>query len=177
MLWKWEHVTAIHKCSIPTSLNDLRNISCTLLVSKVMESFVLNRAMTEVKIKRNQYGGVKGCGSAHMLVDVWQTICGDLEDCRAACLLTSIDYAKAFNRLSFQHCLTSFADCGASSQTIRLISTFLTNRTMAVRVGEAWSRPRPVHGGVPQGSILGFFSVQRGGGWVSGRLFRHRARP
>ena len=28
---------------------------------------------------------------------------------------------------------------------------------MSVRVGESWSAPRPVHGGVPQGSILGVF--------------------
>ena len=28
---------------------------------------------------------------------------------------------------------------------------------MTVRVGEYWSDPRPVYGGVPQGSLLGVF--------------------
>ena len=51
--------------------------------------------------------------------------------------MTSIDYAKAFNRMSFQGCLT--------------------NRTMTVKVGNTMSIPRPVHGGCPQGSILGVF--------------------
>ena len=72
-------------------------------------------------------------------------------------MITSIDYAKAFNRLSFQHCLSAFARKGASSQILRIIATFLSNRTMAVRVGTSWSDKKPVTGGCPQGSILGFF--------------------
>ena len=79
----------------------------------------------------------------------------DLEDYRAGSLITSIDYAKAFNRLSFQECLKAFASKGASTELLALVATFLINRTMLVRVGESWSAPRPVHGGVPQGSILG----------------------
>ena len=67
----------------------------------------------------------------------------------------SIDYAKAFNHLSYQECLVAMAKKGASSEVISLVSTFLTNRTMTVRVQESWSDPFPVHGGVPQGSILG----------------------
>ena len=51
--------------------------------------------------------------------------------------------------------LEGFASKGASSELLALVATFLTNRTMTVRVGESWSAPRPVHGGVPQGSILG----------------------
>ena len=130
--WKKEHVSVIPKCSVPSSLHDLRNISCTLLVSKVLESYVLGWAMEEVKIKRNQYGGVKGCGPAHLMIEVWQGVCEDLEDSRAATLLTSVDYAKAFNRVSFQHCLRSFASHGASTEIIRLLATFLSNRTICL---------------------------------------------
>ena len=72
-------------------------------------------------------------------------------------MLTSIDYAKAFNRLSFQHCLRAFEKKGASNQILRLLATFLSDRTMQVRVGSTWSSPRSVTGSVPQGSILGFF--------------------
>ena len=118
---------------------------------------MLNWAMSEVKLKWNQYGGVKGSSTSHMLVEVWQDICSNLEDYRAATVITSIDYAKAFNRLSFQRCLASFAAKGASTEVIRLLATFLSNRTMSVRVGGTWSVPREVHGGCPQGSILGVF--------------------
>ena len=153
--WKEESVTVIPKTRIPAGLGQLRNISCTKLVSKVYESFVLGWLGAQVKVKTNQFGGVKGCGVSHLLISLWQNILYNLEDCRAATLITSIDYAKAFNRLSFQECLAAFARKGASSDLIMILASFLTNRTMSVRVGSSWSVGRPVHGGVPQGSILG----------------------
>ena len=98
-----------------------------------------------------QHGGVLG----HLLVDMWDNILTALEDARSAVTITEIDYAKAFDRLSFQHCLEAFARKGASTETIAILATFLSNRTMSVRVGKVWSSPLPVYGGVPQGSILG----------------------
>ena len=150
-----EFVTVIPKVRTPNGMGDLRNISCTMLPSKIFESFVLNWLSTEVRCKGNRYGDVKGCGVSHLLADLWGEVLNNLEDARAATMITAIDYAKAFNRLSFQHCLEAFARKGASSETIRLLATFLSNRTMTVRVNNTWSDPLPVYGGVPQGSILG----------------------
>ena len=155
--WKLEFVTVIPKTTNPADLSGLRNISCTVLASKIYESYVLNWAQEEVKVRSNQYGGVRGCSTAHMLLDVFQDVGEDLEDCRAATVITAIDFAKAFNRLSYQHCLRAFAEHGASAGIIRLIATFLTNRVMTVRVGSTWSDEKPVTGGCPQGSILGVF--------------------
>ena len=135
LIWKEEYVTVIPKKTLPESVNDLRNISCTALPSKVYESYILNWAQREVKCKKNQFGGVKGCSTTHFLIQVWDEIGIGLEDARAASLLMSIDYVKAFNRLSYQECLAAFHCKGASAQVMGLISTFLTNRTMAVRVG------------------------------------------
>ena len=98
--WKVEYVTIIPKVSVPEGFGDLRNISCTLLVSKILESYVLEWAVEEVTVKTNQYGGVRGCSGTHMIMKVWQKILKNLEDRRAATILTSIDYAKAFNRMS-----------------------------------------------------------------------------
>ena len=92
-----------------------------------------------------------------MIIKVWDKILRNLEDRRAATVLTSIDYAKVLNRLSFQHCLRAFKDHGASDTVIRLLATFLTGRTMSVRVGSTWTDPRQITGGCPQGSILGVF--------------------
>ena len=99
--WKREYVTAIPKCTVPGTHNDLRNISCTLLISKVLEFYVLEWSAKQVKLRENQFECVKGSGLPHLLIEMWQKICRDLEDCQAATLLTSIDFAKAFNRLSF----------------------------------------------------------------------------
>ena len=154
-IWKEEFVTIIPKTRTPTEIGQLRNISFTMLASKVYESFVLEWASTQVKLKKPQFGGTKGCSTSHLLISVGQRILSDLEDCRAARLLTAIDYAKAFNRMKFQECLKSFARHGASTELIAIIATFLSNRVMTVRVGNSWSNKRPVNDGIPQGSILG----------------------
>ena len=156
-IWKDESVTIIPKTRSPTELGQLRNISCTMLASKVYESFVLGWTIGQVKLKDNQFGGAKGCGAPHLLICVWQNILQDLEDCRPGTLLTAIDYAKAFNRMQYQECLNSLARHGASSDITGLIASFLSGRRMQVRVGNCWSDPRPVNRGVPQGSILGSY--------------------
>ena len=126
-----------------------------MLASKVYESYVLGWALEQVQLKTNQYGGAKGCSTTHLIISLWQKILTDLEDNRAATVLTAIDYAKAFNRMQYQECLKAFARHGASTELIRLIATFLSERIMTVRVGNSWSTGRHVSGGVPQGSILG----------------------
>ena len=153
--WKKEFVTIIPKKGKPADFSDLRNISCTLFFSKVFEQYVLQCLQEEFTLKDNQYGGVKGCSTTHMIVDILQEICENAEDYRSASVLCAIDYSKAFNRMSFQHCLEALRQKNASTPVIRLIATFLSNRTMTVRVGKSWSDPLPVSGGCPQGSILG----------------------
>ena len=73
-VWKHESVTVIPKISHPASFSDLRNISCTMLASKVYESYVLGWASEEVTLKSNQYGGVRGCSTAHMLIGIWDDV-------------------------------------------------------------------------------------------------------
>ena len=92
-----------------------------------------------------------------MLITMWQKICTDLEDCRSGSVVTSVDYAKAFNRLSFQECLWSLAKKAASTDLLAILASFLTNCTMSIRMEQDWSPPLLVFGGVPQGSILGVF--------------------
>ena len=77
--WKREFVTIIPKKNSPESLSDLRNISCTLLASKMYESYVLDWLKGEVALRSNQYGGVKGLSTDHLLVDMWQK---KLRNCR-----------------------------------------------------------------------------------------------
>ena len=132
--WKKEFATIIPKKKQPESLGDLRNISCTLLASKIFESYVLDWLKEEVTLRSNQYGGVKGVSTDHLLVEMWQEILTNLEDYRAGTLVTLIDYSKVFNRMSYQHCLQALARNGATTDVLMLVGTFLTDRTMSVKV-------------------------------------------
>ena len=155
VIWKREYVTVIPKKKMPASLADLRNISCTPLLSKIFEAYMLKKIQEETALKPNQYGGVKGCSTTHMVVGLLQEICENAEDYRSATVLTAIDYSKAFNRVSFQHCLEAYRRKGASTPVLKIIASFLTNRTMSVKVGNEWSSPLDVNGGCPQGSVMG----------------------
>ena len=153
-LWKNETVTVIPKCSRPSELSELRNLSCTPLFSKVMESFILEKLKNEAPLGDNQFGGRKGSSVDHFLVESWDCILRAIEDPNAAISLASIDFEKAFNRMCHHQCIASAEALGASSSTVAMIRAFLTGRKMTVKVGDARSSPRNVNGGSPQGSIL-----------------------
>ena len=154
-LWKIEYVTPIPKKPVPQSIDDLRNISCTQLLSKVYESFVLEWLGDQISVRTNQYRGVKGSGTEHYLIQLWQQVLENIEDPGAGSFITSIDYSKAFNRLDFNHCLKSLKAKGACSELLKIVASFLTGRLMTVKVSNTFSTYRQVTGGVPQGSLLG----------------------
>ena len=73
-IWKREYVTPIPKVTSPSSYNELRNISCTTVFSKVLEYFVLKRAKEEVAPRPNQFGGIAGSSTSHYLISVWNDL-------------------------------------------------------------------------------------------------------
>ena len=117
-LWKQETVHLIPKNSSPASLSELRNLSCTPLFSKLMESFVLEQLKGEINLSSNQYGGMKGCSTEHFLVETWDKIMSALDDGDTVANLISVDFEKAFNRMDHLHCLTALSDLGASDNCI-----------------------------------------------------------
>ena len=156
-LWKTETVLVIPKNSAPAGLSELRNLSCTPLFSKLMESFVLERLKKEIRLSINQFGGIKGCSTVHFLAETWDKIMHALEDGNTAANLVSIDFEKAFNRMDHGKCLSALEKMGASYTSVKWVAAFLYGRSMSVRIGSSWSTPRHVPGGSPQGSILGNF--------------------
>ena len=123
------------------------------LFSKVCESFLLDRINSEVKVDLQQYGGVRKCGGEHMLLQSWDNKLRGLEDNRGSVDLMSLDFSKAFNRMSHQACLQAFHKKGVSNQTLNLIAAFLSNRRMTVRIGNCFSNKLPINGRSPQGCV------------------------
>ena len=150
--WKSEYQTIIPKKELPGSENDCRNLACTIFFSKVMESFVLDSIRSEISLSNKQYGGIKGCGVNNLLVDMRNHILTGLDEEESAVTLMAVDFSKAFNRMSHQHCLAALARKGCPTETIKMVYSFLQGRVM---YGYEMSRPRGVNGGSPQGTKLG----------------------
>ena len=153
--WKKEYQTIIPKKPNPEAPADLRNLSCTNFFSKILESFVIDSIKSEISMSELQYGGIKGCGTDNFLVEVWNNILETRDNSGNALSLMSVDFSKAFNRLSHSACLRKLAEKCASNQTLALVFAFLKSRSMCVRTNNTTSRERPVNGGSPQGTKLG----------------------
>ena len=156
-LWKTETVTLIPKKSTPESLADLRNLSCTAFFSKLLETFMLDELKDTTILSREQFGGKKGQGVDHILIEIWDYIHRGLEDPTAAVGIMAVDFHKAFNRMCHRSCLDSLRELGAGEQILSIIQSFLQGRKMQIRVNEVLSDLMDMSGGSPQGSILGCY--------------------
>ena len=155
--WKTETVTIIPKNSAPSGLSETRNLSCTPLYSKLLESFLLEELRKVVKLNNTQFGGIKGLGVDHFLIETWDEILRAVDSGGKVVNLMSIDFQKAFNRMDHQTCLDRLKVKGAGEHLVQLVAAFLFKRTMTVKAGDERSEARIVNGGAPQGSILGPF--------------------
>ena len=148
-LWKDETVVVIPKVKCPTSLGEYRNLSCTPLFSKILESFVLNDLKKEVKIEESQYGGIRGSGSQHYLIKTWNKILEALEEKDAAVNLLSIDFKEAFNLIKHNVCIAALRNFGASELSLAMVTAFLDRRKLRVKLGEVLSSAKVIKGGIP----------------------------
>ena len=77
-----------------------------------MESFLLERLQSEVKLKPNQFGGIKKTGTTHFLAETVQRILDCLDDGVSAVSLMAVDFSKAFNRMRHTVCINELAKRG-----------------------------------------------------------------
>ena len=153
--WKKEYQTVIPKKPRPEGYADLRNLSCTNFLSKILESFVIDSIKSEISLSELQYGGIKGCGTDNFLVELWNNVLEPIDEKGKVASIMSVDFSKAFNRLDHQACLKKMSEKHASNQTLRMVFSFLEGREMCIKTSEGYSETRNVKGGSPQGTKLG----------------------
>ena len=118
---------------------------------------MLDLLKDELEVGDDQYGGLRGVGTDHMLASMTTKILEDMDDNRGVVSVMSIDYSKAFNHMNHQKCLETMAKKGASTQGLKLAASFLSGRTMRAKIGRTLSSERGAPGGAPQGTKSGNF--------------------
>ena len=155
--WKLANVTPIPKVTLPTQIDrDLRPISVTPTVSKVLESFVGQWMLQELegKLDPRQYGALKGRSTTHELVDIlhhWHLALDKFSSIR----VVFIDFAKAFDHIDHSVVVRKMLDLGISSVIVRWLCSFLSHRQQRVKLSYFVSEWLTLRGGMPQGSFLG----------------------
>ena len=155
--WKVEHQVPIPKTENPLSEDHLRNIAKTPYFSKVFESFVADWLLVHIKpfLDPNQCG-MKGLSTTHYLIKFLHFVHSSLDKKKPQAVLAAyVDLSKAFNRTDHGLVIQDLYDMHTPAWLLRLICSYLSDRSMILSYDGAVSTQRPLPGGCPQGAFLG----------------------
>ena len=157
--WVTEYVTPIPKINPPENEDDLRNISLTADLSKDYENFLAEWLMPyiENRIDPGQFGGLKGHSTTHYLIKLLDFILSstDTSNVPKAVMVALIDFSKAFNRINHSKVIVRLSDWGVPGWLLRILISYLTDRSMILRYKGVQSSRHWMPGGSPQGALLG----------------------
>ena len=156
-IWRCANVSVLPKTSIPTTIeNDLRPISLTPVLSKILESYISNWLWDHLKDKlaKNQYGGIKTLSTVDALIHMvhqWQEAIHNHNSARVLLL----DFRKAFDLVDHNILVEKLVYFNVPNILIRWIAHFLCHRKIRVKLQNDVSEWLDINASVPQGSTLG----------------------
>ena len=155
--WKHVLVQPVPKKGDRSNPSNYRPIALTSTISKVFETLLnahfLRHLESHSLLSDHQYGFRKARSTGDILsylTHVWSSSLRDYGETFAIAL----DISKAFDRVWHKALLAKLPSFGFSPSLCKLILSFLSNRSISVRVDGASSEPFPISSGVPQGSVL-----------------------
>ena len=158
MCYKQEWHLPIKKKQLPKSEDDLRTLGLTPFFSKRLEAILIKWIWPYIHphLSPDQMGGVPGSSVVHYLTRMIYWILDKLDDNNkpTAVLAALIDFSKGFNRMSPVILITLLSDLNIPTCALRLIISYLSNRSMVTTFNGAVSSKQLLCGGGPQGSLL-----------------------
>jgi hypothetical protein len=135
-----------------------RPISLLSATSKIVEKVLMRRLNRIAKQhgmeKTTQAGFRKNHNTTIQLVRVINDIISEFNKSKTTAM-TLIDLEKAFDSMWINGLIKKMNDGGIDPNFTRLIHSYLSKRTIKVKVNNTISTPRTIDSGVPQGSVLG----------------------
>ena len=155
--WKVERQIPIPKVKLPESEDDLRNIAKTPFLSKVYESCIADWLLPIIQpfLDPGQCG-LKGLSITHYLIKLLHFTHSILDKRQPHAVLSAcIDLSKAFNRVSHGLLVQDLYDMHTPPWLLKIIISYLSNRTMVLTYNGEQSSAKDLPGGGPQGAFLG----------------------
>ena len=153
-LWKASNISPIPKVKPSSSEFDFRPISLTPCLAKVLEEFVAEWLMNDIKdkIDPKQFGCLKGTSTTICLLDIFHNWLSSLDSPGQYVRICYLDFSKAFDRINLNILVQKIIAIGARPSLTKWISNFLSERTQRVKIGDSFSDWTHTHAGVPQGT-------------------------
>jgi hypothetical protein len=155
--WKHAVIQPVPKKGDPSDPTNYRPIAITSVVSKVFESLINSKLTKHLESHRllsdHQYGfrSARSCGD--LLAYVTDTWARSLS-CFGESAAVALDISKAFDRVWHNKLISKLPSFGIPQNLCTLISSYLVDRSIAVRVDGHTSCSKHINSGVPQGSVL-----------------------
>ena len=155
--WKMANVIPLPKTKPMISVEtDIRSISLTPIVAKVVESIVLGLVDDIVgdRIDDNKFGGVGGTSTTDALVEMthkWY----EATDVLNNYVRVVLDFSKAFDLINHHILVDKLITNSVPAHIVRWLAAFLLDRQQQVKIGNIYSRTGSPNGGVPQGTLSG----------------------
>ena len=149
-------VRPIPKQSPPTSIeDDLRPISLTSLVSKLLEGFTLKSLLSQVadQLDPKQFSLPKK-STTHAVVYMLHSLLAGLESGQCSVRIFFADFKKGFDLVDHNVLNDELVKLGVHPAIHRWIRDFLTNREQCVQIQSSCSSWKRLNGGLPQGTKL-----------------------
>ena len=156
-LLKRSIINPLPKVSPPQEIQtDLRPISLTYTLAKVMEGFARSRLVVQIskKLDPRQYAR-EGHSTTDSLIYILQAIHEATDNGNCGARMFFADYSKGFDLIDHSILLRELAFFDIDTVLINWIRAFLTERSQAVRIGNSLSDWKSPSGGIPQGTKLG----------------------
>ena len=157
--FKKEYGIPLNKIPFPESEDDLRSIGLTPYLSKRMEKLLIKWIWKYISphIGSDQLGGLPGCSVVHYIIRMIDFILSNLDNSSknpGAVIAATVDFSKAFNQMSHNKIVTILSDLNIPTCALRIIISYLSNRSLCIRYHGAVSSDRDMPGGGPQGTLL-----------------------
>ena len=147
LLGNFPHVFPFPKKGGKSDLSNYRPIAITSLISKTMETIITKQLLAFLEtnnFSNHQYGFRQARSTGDLLayaVHAWSSALESYGECR----VISLDISKAFDRVWHKGLLAKLPMFGLHNNLITGIVSFLSDRSIAIRVDGCLSEPHSIN--------------------------------
>ena len=156
--WKLAKVIVLHKAGKTKSdVNNYRPISLLPTLGKLTERVIHSRLLNQIEelnlIPAEQFGFREFHGTDLQLLRLTEQL-HDSFDVRDHAVGVFLDIRRAFDTVWHEGLVAKLYQFNINPNLIRLIESYLNNRSFIVAIEHSISAPRALRAGLPQGSVI-----------------------